>query len=343
LSDVRCIAQLSLDPARIPVREHLLRFAQVLGRSATVRALNPAERWRLLSTFEIFDTTEGQVIFNHVLPLVYERGPLDNPDSRTQAAIVITLCLEGVLVITYSQDHQARVTPGQMVLGLVRAAMHVTVPVPSRYVILYIAQPTMLIATSLTDSNPVIEAQIPAIIEPIVATQLQQLRDALQSGEDRPLGPILKSLEALVDQLARQHFLRLSRVSEDRLMAIQAFVDENVRNPQLGVKLLCDRFHMSRATLYRQMHYLGGVKHYLQSRRLVCCYDELRKSPYQDMSFLKVLVKSYHFKSLNDFRQRYSKRFGTDPLDAPVDQDTAITTPNVSDQIWLARPPGADS
>lgn len=343
LSDVRNIAQLTLDPAAIPVREHLTRFAQVLGRAATVRALNPREPWRILSDFTIYDTTEGQAIFCHLSPMEYSRAALDSSDTRAPSSVAITICLEGELVLTYSRDHQVKATPGQLVLGLTRAATHITVPVPSRYVILYIARPSMLSATSLTDSHPVIDAVIPADVTPVLVTMLQQLHRALGNKDDQPLGPILKSLEVLVDQLARPQFLRFSQVSEDRMMAIQAFVDENVRNPQLGVKLLCDRFHMSRATLYRQMQYLGGVKHYLQARRLVCCYDDIRKSPYSEESFLKVLVKSYNFRSLKDFRQRYAKHFGADPLIIVNTQDMSLTAPSLSNQVFLTHAGEVDS
>jgi AraC-like DNA-binding protein len=343
LSDVRHIAQLILDPSVIPAREHLTRFAQVLGRSATVRALAPAEPWRILSDFEMYDTTDGQAIFCHMSPFEYQRGELENPDVRARASVAITVCLEGELILTYSRDHQVKATPGQLVLGLTRASTHITVPVPSRYVILYIARPTMLSATSLTDAHPVIEASVPESVRPVVSTMLHQLRYTLSGRDDVSLGPILKALEVLIDQVARSQFLRLSQISEDRMMAIQAFVDENVRNPNLGVKLLCDRFHMSRATLYRQMKYLGGVKHYLQSRRLVCCYDDMRKSRYSDESFLKILVKSYHFKSLRDFRQRHIKHFGIDPHNAAGDRGVTVMAPNPTDQVFVSNHQHVDS
>jgi AraC-like DNA-binding protein len=146
-----------------------------------------------------------------------------------------------------------------------------------------------------------------------------------------------------VDQLARPQFLRLSHISEDRMMAIQAFVDENIRNPQLGVKLLCDRFHMSRATLYRQMQHLGGVKHYLLSRRLVCCFDDMRKAPSRDEGYVKVLVKSYNFKSLRDFNQRYKKYFGNDPAYSSDDMGAIFKSANGSDRVFVTPPKGADS
>ncbi len=314
-----------------------------MGRSATVRSLCTAEPWRILSDFELYDTTDGQAIFCHLSPLEYQREALENPDVRARASVAITVCLEGEIVLTYSRDHQVKATPGQLVLGLTRASTQITVPVPSRYVILYIARPKMLSATSLTDAHPVIEASVPDSVRPVMSAMLHQLRCALSGRDDVSLGPILTAFEVLVDQVARSQFLRLSHISEDRMMAIQAFVDENVRNPQLGVKLLCDRFHMSRATLYRQMQYLGGVKHYLQSRRLACCYDDMRKSPYSDDSFLKILVKSYHFKSLKDFRQRHIKHFGIDPLNNAGDMGVAMMAPNPTDQVFVSRHQGVDS
>ena len=343
LSDVRYIDQLILDPSTIPTREHLARFAQIFLGSATVRAINPAEPWRILSDLEMYATTHGSAIFCHLSPFEFQRGELENPDLSARESVAITFCFEGELAITYGRDHHVTATPRQLVLALTRASIHIVAPVPSRYVVLYIEHPRLLSATSLTDSHPVIEANVPNGAGPAVSTLVHQLRYTLSHRDDASLGPILKCLEVLVDQLARSQFLRLSQISEDRMMAIQAFVDENVRNPHLGVKLLCDRFHVSRATLYRQMQYLGGVKFYLQSRRLVCCYDDICKSPYSDESFLKVLVKSYHFKSLKDFRQRYIKHFGSDPINTFGGMGATKRAPSLSDQVFVSRRRDVDS
>jgi len=342
LSGVRNIAQLTLDPSRIPVGEHLSRFSQALGLFATVRALNASEPWRLLSDFSIYDTTEGQVIFCHLSPFEYQRPALEGTDGKARTPVAVTICLEGELICTYNRDHVARATPGQILVGLSRASTRIIAPVPSRYMILYVAQPSMLSATVLTPSNPVIESPIAAGAWPVLSAMIGQLRTTLHNDDDTLLGPIMKSLEVFVDQLARSQFLRLSHISEDRMMAIQAFVDENIRHPQLGVKLLCDRFHMSRATLYRQMHHLGGVKHYLLSRRLICCFDDISKASSRDEGYVKVLIKSYNFKSLQDFNRRYKKHFGSDPAYSSDDMGVIFKSANGSEQVFIAPPRGVD-
>lgn len=55
------------------------------------------------------------------------------------------------------------------------------------------------------------------------------------------------------------------------IQALQRHIDANLADPTLGPEALCARFRMSRATLFRLFRDQGGVRSYIQQRRLAAC------------------------------------------------------------------------
>jgi len=59
------------------------------------------------------------------------------------------------------------------------------------------------------------------------------------------------------------------------LMAVQRHIDRQLGDFDLGVDSLCAEFGLSRASLFRLFEELGGVRSYIQRRRLMACFRAL--------------------------------------------------------------------
>ena len=331
-----------LDPSQIPLKQHLARWSQHMGKGARIRSLAPGH-WEMLGAFEMYRLPHAEIAIAHVSPFEYQR-PANKTDASEQI-VALTFCLAGEVVITLNDDFPLRARKGQFVLSAATPQARVVAEVPARYLTLYLYAPTMLSATMLTDINPGVQVPVPADIWGWLVGTCEQLRNALKRDDERSVRALINALESSTDQMALPDVAGKAVLDDERVLAIQAFVDENARDPSLGVDMLCRRFHVSRATLYRQMAHLGGVKRYLQVRRLTLCFDQLRKAVGRDDAYLRSLVKAYQFRSMADFAERYRNQFGVDPLPLVSAGPLDVTTQGLSDgnHIFRVKPIETDS
>jgi len=89
-------------------------------------------------------------------------------------------------------------------------------------------------------------------------------------------------------------------------------VDDNLADPNLGVDLLCARFRMSRATLYRLFSGHGGVRDYIQRRRLMACFKALTARRNANRGVFDVAL-DYGFASHSHLATRFREHFGMTP------------------------------
>ena len=284
-----------------------------MGRLAFIRSLSKSTAFTLVDKLSVFNTVVGQFIFGHFSPWEYHRPGVDAGSDNESNAVIIFLCFEGEIIQTFNGSTVCRARPGKVTMQTLDSEVRSTAPANAKFLTAVIKAPQTLSASCLSAANPVIDAEVDPGLWDIIVRVVTQLEKSLTLREEGQFLVLLKALEVMVDQALRPRFLQRGANAADRALAYQNFVDQQIRNPLLSVDLLCGHFNVSRATLYRQMSHLGGVKHYLLKRRLICCFDAIRKSPGVQEAFLKILVKSYHFKSWGDFRSRYEKHFGIDP------------------------------
>jgi AraC-like DNA-binding protein len=311
------LKKLVIKPADYPASEHFRCWRDCLGEISDARALGTGD-WRLLDAFEAYRMVDASITIGHVAPFEYLRGP---HAKRAQPAVVITIALEGELSLQYNQQGTCYVNENQLVLGSFNTECRAIAVNDVNYCSIYLHAPVLLAASALNDATPAIEVPISGGVKAAVFSLVGQLQSVLQADDHIAAAALLKAIEVMIDHLARPAYFATGQIDDNRMLAVQSFVDEHVRDPNLGVELLCERFHMSRATLYRQMQHVGGVKRYLLTRRLVRCFDELRKAPARSEGFKRALVKAYHFKSYQDFAERYRNVFSVDP-DAMLVGDT---------------------
>lgn len=96
------------------------------------------------------------------------------------------------------------------------------------------------------------------------------------------------------------------------LTALQQYVEDNLSEPNLGVETICARFRMSRATLYRLFKDLGGVRDYIQRRRLMACFKALTTRANMSRGIFDVAL-DYGFTSPSHLATRFRQHFGMSP------------------------------
>lgn len=114
---------------------------------------------------------------------------------------------------------------------------------------------------------------------------------------------LLLSKRPSLDQAA---FIRV------RFDSICTFIEERLNDPGLNAELLCETFHLSRASLYRMFKKHHGVDNYIRDRLLDRCFQELRvASP--GRARVREVAERWGFDNASHFHHRFKRRFGMTP------------------------------
>lgn len=118
-------------------------------------------------------------------------------------------------------------------------------------------------------------------------------------------------LLACVAPSSDHNTLGAASIAVARKEVVRRIVDLNLRNPGLGPDFLCREAGMSRSQLYRLLESEGGVKNYIQRRRLRRCYSELA----DDAGFRSVaaIAEGLGFPDPSSFSRSFKKEFGLTP------------------------------
>ena len=95
-----------------------------------------------------------------------------------------------------------------------------------------------------------------------------------------------------------------------RLNRILECIESQLCDPALGTEFLLKRFHVSRPTLYRMFHPLGGVARHIRERRLQAAWARLREAPHCTITFL---LYDLGFESERQFQRAFQMHFGMSP------------------------------
>jgi AraC-like DNA-binding protein len=113
---------------------------------------------------------------------------------------------------------------------------------------------------------------------------------------------------AIPDPPADPH-LAERRVSTE----IRAFIQSRLASPDLGAEMICARFGLSRATLYRQLATEGGIHAYIRNRRLARAMQLLTCAP--DGARPRVSAVAYRsgFADERTFSRAFKRHYGVSP------------------------------
>lgn len=94
-----------------------------------------------------------------------------------------------------------------------------------------------------------------------------------------------------------------------------AYIDRHLADPMLGPDLLLQRFHVSRAHLYRVFSELGGVANVIKTKRLDAAYARI-VDPRNATRPVARIAADFGFQDMGRFRKTFVARFGVSPDEA---------------------------
>lgn len=114
---------------------------------------------------------------------------------------------------------------------------------------------------------------------------------------------------------AEARMLAAEDVSPAVLQMVRRTIDANLARPDLGPAFLMRRFGMSRASLYRLFHPLGGVSSFIQQRRLAQARRWLL-DPARSHERISSIAEASGFASDTAFGRAFRHAFGMTPSEA---------------------------
>jgi len=105
---------------------------------------------------------------------------------------------------------------------------------------------------------------------------------------------------------------RSEEIRGTRLKAMCAFIEARLADPDLSPETLEREFGVSRATLFRDFHHLGGVMNHIRTRRLQHAFNELAGSNGR-RGIVALTADRWHFGSASQFSDAFLRQFGARP------------------------------
>ena len=96
------------------------------------------------------------------------------------------------------------------------------------------------------------------------------------------------------------------------LEAMKTFLRQRLGNADLGVEDLLRAFHQSRASIYRLFQAEGGVRAFIQERRLLAVLCDLQAAGRRPRPIWRVALK-WGFRDAAYFHRAFKRRFGVTP------------------------------
>lgn len=179
--------------------------------------------------------------------------------------------------------------------------------------LIFLAIPRQLLTAQLEDRFVPVHHILPAA-NPSAAMLRQAMTDTWDRLPEMNTEDAARIEAMLVGALAG--LLRISSIAPPTdepasLIVIRAYIDDNLHDPGLGAETLCQRFHCSRATLYRLFAPVDGISTYIRQQRLECCHADLLASRLGD-TVARIALR-WGFSSEHLFSRLYRAAYGTTP------------------------------
>lgn len=227
--------------------------------------------------------------------------------ERTRAFLAIERVHSGFSSFEFSDGTYVQ-RPGQIVMtdymNAFRASHHRTVSetiwVPRRKVGLSDLQPmTSIMIEADSDAGRGLAAIMKDFFDSLSVGRRHESRD----------------LETLVRAIIRNDFHPASDRDEwwrGRKKLIRKYIETHLEDPKLAPLQICQLFNMSRATLYRMFELDGGVRRFIQDRRLLSAIWDLAASGTRRGRMSRV-AERWGFSSDANFNRAARAAFGMPP------------------------------
>jgi AraC-like DNA-binding protein len=163
----------------------------------------------------------------------------------------------------------------------------------------------------------------------IFSDHMLSLRRHLRAAPAAEIPVIMQATIGLLDSLSTHGDVESTVARSATLRTLCRYIDDNLRDPMLGVDSLCRHFRCSRATLYRLFSPLGGVRDHIQRRRLMACFKAI-SGPGQRRIY--DIALDFGFVSPSHFSTLFRAHFGITPREA---RDAGLQRAGLSTRIEL--------
>ncbi len=119
------------------------------------------------------------------------------------------------------------------------------------------------------------------------------------------------------------------------LRTLEQYLQAQLRG-DVGVEQLCQRFEISRATVFRLFKQHGGVVRYLNRLRLERCYLELRDADPQQTSVNEV-ASGWGYTEPRSFLRAFRAQFGVAPSEVLGTTTSRAATPHESEAVHASE------
>ena len=126
------------------------------------------------------------------------------------------------------------------------------------------------------------------------------------------LSMVQDNILAMLESLVAYGDIESEAVKSNSLAVICAYIDKRLRDPNLGVESICKQFRCSRATVYRLFKPHGGVRGFIQKRRLMASFKALT-SPTQAHKQVFEIAREFGFSNPSHFSSLFRHHFDMTP------------------------------
>jgi AraC-like DNA-binding protein len=206
---------------------------------------------------------------------------------------------------------------------------------PSDFVVYDLARPIELHSSPVTATNILLPR---ALLGPR-AGAVEALHGRVFSAQHDPVAQLFSSylggVVELMDKIGAEHLPNLAEAAtklcvaalpgdpvdgdgaEKHIsLAVRAFILNHLDSPDLGPEMICARFGVSRATLYRQFAADDGIQHYIRERRLAQAMRILTRTDGGPRPRVSSVAYATGFSSEKTFSRAFKQRFGFLPREA---------------------------
>lgn len=277
---------------------------------------------------------------------LFERSPLRNAEDGLDYYLVQTH-LTGSQDVRRGSKERTSGTGDLLVLDL--AENHQAVTTDFHHLTLVIPRHMLAPLLRNPDSQEGRVLEGGSALTRLAVSHLQTLAQVVPSMNEEEatllIEPTLRLMASALNGSAETIQNGAGAAAESVLTRAKLAIEQNLHRNDLNVDSLCGIMGLSRASLYRLFEPHGGVRAYVQERRLRHTVADL-SSPFNDRRSIYDIAFNRGFTSEAHFSRAFKRRFGTSPRDFRKSRmhrsigANAISMERIGDrnyEAWLAE------
>lgn len=179
----------------------------------------------------------------------------------------------------------------------------------------------------INSQNPVILWPAESAPGRLLAKSMMRAWQRLPNASQREAATLASGMVSLVNGILTNRLMGQSeelRINHAMQLTVKQYIADHLDDPGLDVALLCHRFRLSRASLYRLFREEGGVQGYIRAQRLKRCFNMLSAASPARLKVREV-AERWGFDNASHFHRLFKANFGMAPSEllVPLDSDAS--------------------